>query len=148
VLTPREDHIEFTMTKKRVSINANEYLNNYPSLGIELKDLPTKETIIAAQYTAAEILESVSKSMARDALGEGRKRERRVKDELDGETMLSKTQSIFSDIDSFLNNSIEAKPDELFLWIWLCYRFKLYERGARLFRKIDRAEFPEALYKG
>jgi len=36
--------------------------------------------------------------MARDALGEGRKRERRVKDELDGETMLSKTQSIFSDI--------------------------------------------------
>ncbi|HIH77323.1 MAG TPA: HTH domain-containing protein [Halobacteria archaeon] len=53
--------------------------------------------------------------------------------------LLSKIKSILSEIDIFLDDKIvrEVTVTEILLWIWLCYQFELYEKGAKLFRKVN-----------
>lgn len=150
-IVPKEDHLGFYMRIKRASINVNlnQHINDYSLLGIKIKDLPSREAIISAQHTATRVLESVAKGMVPPPKTEQKRRGRPTKkrETLNDEIILSEAKKAISDIDSFLNGSTEITPDELFLWIWLCYRFELYERGAKLFRRINREEFPDDLYR-
>lgn len=148
VITPKEDRMELQV--KSQNLNLNKFLNNYSYLGITLEGLPSTDEVIAAQYMAADILNDVFKSTSKEVIyKQKRGRPPKGRKTLDDDTILSKTLEIFSEIDSFLNGttSRDATPEEIFLWIWLCYRFEFYERDTKLFRKINKDEFPDELYK-
>lgn len=95
-------------------------INAYEAVNIDLPDVENKKIL--------------SKNLEDDYFNLNLRKE-----EIEDGIILTKIKNILSEIDLFLNEKIvrEVMHTEILLWIWLCYQLGLYEKGAKLFRRVN-----------